>query len=62
MTKLKHPKYNKKPLDKLSRERMREMYVTALIQISFDNETNNLGLTNKDEELLARNVATRILF
>ncbi len=58
---MKYPKINKTELDFINKKRFDSLKKEIEASIQFDNKENELGLTKNDIELIAWNLATRII-
>jgi hypothetical protein len=58
---MKYPIIDKTKLDSINKKRFDALKDEIISSIAFDNNENELGLSSKDIELLAWNVATRII-
>jgi len=58
---MKYPKINKKELDTINKKRFKNLYNTALDQILFDKEENDIKLIKGEAEMIAWNIATRLI-
>lgn len=57
-----YPRINRKPLDLISRVKFDRLKHAVALQLEFDNQQNDLGLSAKDLELLSWNLATVLLW
>ncbi len=58
---MKYPTINKKPITNMQKVLFNQYKSVITEQLVFDNKENELGLSKKDIELLAWNIATRLL-
>ena len=58
---MKYPTINKTKLDSINKKRFDNLIKEIKASIDFDNNENELGLSKKDIDLLAWNLATRII-
>lgn len=59
---MKYPEIGGKKIDVVNQHRFDKFYVVILKTLKFDNEENQLELTDSVLELLAWNCATELLF